>query len=293
MHFFDTHCHVHFNAYKNDVDEVIRASLGENVFMITVGTQSTTSKNAVTVAEQYEGIWASIGLHPNHTTEQEFFDEEELTPETSHLGKIKTRSERFDLDYYRALAQHPKVIAIGECGLDFYHIPEDQDRAKIIKTQEETTRLQFDLADELHLPLIIHTRDAFVEQKELIQEYVKAGRLERRGVIHCFTGTLEQAQMFIELGFLISFTGIVTFPPRKGEGEISPLQKVARDLPLEKIMIETDAPYLAPVPLRGKRNEPRYVRHVAEKIAVLKGISVEEVAEKTFENTCRLFRLDV
>ncbi|MBI1908285.1 TatD family hydrolase [Candidatus Uhrbacteria bacterium] len=291
MRFIDTHCHVHFQAYKVDMDEVIRRSLDEGVFMITVGTQSTTSTNGVEVAERYDGVWTTIGLHPNHTCEQEFYDEDELPSEDKPAGKIKTRCEEFDPEYYRKLAAHPKVVAIGECGLDFYRIPEHLDRQTVIETQERNVRRQFDLADECNLPVVIHCRDAHVEQQQIIRAYVKAGRLKCHGVVHCFTGTLEEAQGYVALGFLISFTGIMTFPPRKGEGDVSPLQKVARDLPLDRIMVETDAPYLTPVPFRGQRNDPRYVKHVAAKIAELRGISLEEVAEATFESAKQLFGL--
>jgi TatD DNase family protein len=284
MRFIDTHCHVHFQAYKQDMDDVIERSLKEGVFMITVGTQSTTSKNGLAVAEKFDGVWTTIGLHPNHTCEQQFQDD---------LEEIKTRCESFDPAYYRELAKHPKVVAIGECGLDYYRIPENLDRAEVMHKQDEEVRKQFDLADELNLPLVIHCRDAHREQQAIIREYIEAGKLARRGHVHCFTGTLEEAQGYIGLGFLISFTGIITFPPRKTEGPISPLQKVVRDVPLEKIMIETDAPYLTPIPHRGERNEPHYVRHVAEKIAELKRLPLEEVAEATFQNAVTLFNLPV
>jgi TatD DNase family protein len=293
MRFIDTHCHVHFQAYKQDMDEVIERSLNEGVFMITVGTQSTTSKNGLALAERYEGVWTTIGLHPNHTCEQKFFDEEELGSEEKSDALIKTRCEEFDASYYRELAAHPKVVAIGECGLDFYRIPEEANVSDARAKQVREVRKQFDLADELNLPLVIHCRDAHREQQEILREYVEAGKLQRRGVVHCFTGTREQAQVYFDLGFLVSFTGIITFPPRKGDGELSPLQRVVSDVPLDRLMIETDAPYLTPVPHRGERNEPRYVKHVAEKIAELKGLTLEEVAEATFQNAVKLFGLKI
>lgn len=293
MRYIDTHCHVHFNAYKDDMDEVIRRSLDEGCFMITVGTQTTTSKKGIEMAEKYDGLWATVGLHPNHTCEQEFFDDDELPPEEQATPKIKTRCESFDIDYYRDLAKSPKVVAIGECGLDTYRIPENLDREVVIKKQVEEVRAQFDLASELGLPVVIHCRDAHEEQRAIIKEYLDQGKLSRRGVIHCFTGTLDEAQKYIELGFLISFTGIITFPPRKYEGDISPLQQVVKDLPLESIMIETDAPYLTPVPFRGKRNEPYYVKHVAEKIAELKGVTIEEVMKVTLDNAIKCFNLKI
>ena len=289
MPFFDTHCHAHFNAYKTDMDAVIRRALRDGVRMILVGTQKDTSRHGLEVAEKYDGVWASVGLHPNHLCEQEFFDDDELPPESQATPKIKTRCELFDADYYRELVKHPKCVAIGECGLDYYRIPETADRAEVMKKQDVAVRAHFDLASESNKPVIIHCRDAHLDQQTIIREYVGAGKLARRGVVHCFTGTLAEAQAYITLGFLISFTGIITFPPRKAEGDLSALQKVVRDLPLEKLMIETDSPYLTPLPHRGKRNEPAYVEFVAQKIALLKGVSVEEVARVTTQNAQKLF----
>ena len=291
----DTHCHVHFRAYKDDMDEVIVRSLEKGVRMITVGTQSTTSKNGVEVAEKYDGVYTTIGLHPNHTCEQHFEDE---------LEEIKTRCESFDVDYYRELAKHPKVVAIGECGLDYYRIPAEVDRDALIAKQKEELRKQLALADELNLPVVIHCRDAHADQQAMLKEFIDVGKLGRRGVIHCFTGTLDEARAYHALGFLTSFTGIITFPPRKNDPGnspllskeglgvvLSPLQQVVRDCPLDMMMLETDAPYLTPEPHRGKRNEPRYVQFVAAKVAELKSISVEEVDEVTTANAEKLFGL--
>lgn len=287
----DTHCHVHFNAYKDDMDDVIKRTLDKGVFMITVGTQKDTSRLGLEVAERYDGLWASVGLHPNHLTKQEFWDDEELPPQEQPNSIIRTRAETFDPAYYLALAKHPKCVAIGECGLDYYRIPVDQEVQEVKEAQEVALRGQFDVATQAGLPVIIHCRDAHGRQAELIEEYVSAGKLARRGVVHCFTGTLEEARRYLDLGFYISFTGIITFPPRKGEGSVSPLQQVVRDVPLASILVETDAPYLTPIPHRGKRNEPWYVQFVAEKVAELKSISVEEVAEMTTQNARQLFGL--
>jgi TatD DNase family protein len=287
----DPHCHVQFNAYKKDMHDVIQRTLEKGVFMITVGTQKDTSKNGLEVAEKYDGLWASIGLHPNHTCEQEFWDDDELPPEKQATPKIKTRCESFDMDYYKELAKHPKCVAIGECGLDYYRIPENIDRDQVIQNQKDAVRAQFDLASEANLPVIIHSREAFEDQFAIVKEYVDAGKLQKRGVLHCFTGTREQAEQYIDIGFMISFTGIITFPPRKNEGDISPIQQVVKDLPLESIMVETDAPYLSPEPYRGKRNEPWHVKFVAQKIADLKGISLEEVDRVTTENAKSFFNI--
>ncbi len=283
MNLFDSHCHVHFNAYKDDMDEVIQRTLDKGVFMITVGTQRDTSVAGLKVAERYEGMWASVGLHPNHTCAQDFWDNDELPPQEQVTPKIKTRSEDFDIDYYRELTKHPKCVGIGETGLDYYRIPDGADRQQVIDKQVQVVRGHFDLASEVDLPVIIHCRDAYVQQAKLICEYVEAGKLQRRGVIHCFTGNLEEAQAFLELGFLISLSGILTFS--------KVLQEVAKALPLEKLLIETDAPYLTPVPNRGKRNEPWMVQHVAEKLAELHGVSVEEVAKVTMANAKNVFQV--
>jgi TatD DNase family protein len=282
----DTHCHVHFNAYKDDMDEVIKRSLAENIFMITVGTQRDTSRRAVEVAEKYDKVWATIGLHPSHTSEQSFVDDEEMPTAT-----IKTRSEEFDPTFYRQLAKSKKVVAIGEGGLDYYHLPENISIEEAKEKQKAAFRAQLDLADELNLPVIIHSRDAHEDQMAILREYAGAGKLARHGVAHCFSGTLEQAKDFFDLGFLISFTGILCFPSRKSEGELSALQRLARAVPLEKIMIETDAPYLAPPPYRGKRNEPAYVVEVAKKWAELQGKGLTEVAEVTNNNARKLFNI--
>ncbi len=283
MKFIDTHCHVHFNAYKNDVHDVVKRSLEEGVGMITVGTQSTTSKTGIELAEQYDGVWATIGLHPNHLHKQEFFDKEELEPTEENLHKIKTRAEAFDPAYYETLVNHPKVVAIGEFGLDYYRIPEGSDIKTIKSDQEASVREQLKFASKTNKPVVIHCRDAHEDQFQLLSEEIKAGGLSKRGVIHCFTGTEEDAERYRSINVLVSITGIVTFAKS--------LQNVVKNIPLEQIMIETDAPYLTPEPHRGKRNEPQYVKHIAQKIADIKNITIDEVAEATTHNAKNLFGL--
>ncbi len=280
MKLIDVHAHAHFNAYKNDMDEVITRSLEKGVGMILIGTQKDTSKSGVEVAQRYDNVWSSVALHPNHLFPV-YIDEGEVP--------FETREEDFDYEYYKALAQQPGVVAIGECGLDWYRIPEDKDLEEVKAKQHEVFRQHLDLCEELNLPVIIHCRDAHKETADVLEEYVNAGKLARRGLIHCYTGNWEEAQRYIALGFYISFTGIITFPPRKGEGEVSPLQEVVQKVPLEWMTIETDAPYLTPLPYRGKRNEPWYVEFIAQKVAELKGLSVEEVEKTTLENSKKLF----
>jgi len=182
-------------------------------------------------------------------------------------------------------------VAIGECGLDYYRIPETLNREEVIENQKQQVRLQFDLADEMNLPVVIHCRDAHDDQFSIIQEYLNAGKLQRKGVIHCFTGTLKEAQRYIDVGFYISFTGILVFPDRKDPTKITDLQQIAKALPLKSILIETDAPYLTPPPNRGKRNEPWMVEFVAKTISELKSVPVEEVINQTNQNANNLFHL--
>lgn len=279
----DTHCHAHFRGYGEEKDDIVRRAREADVQMITIGTNLATSREAVAFAERHEGVFATVGLHPNHTTASPHHDEEELEQSPPLAG------ERFDLDAFRVLAAHPKCVAIGECGLDYYRLEGDTTEAK--SRQAAAVRAQFDLASETDKPVVVHCRDAHDDQLAALREYVVAGKLVRRGVIHCFTGTLDEARAYVDVGFLISFTGIITFPPRKDEGAVSPLQRVVRELPLESILVETDSPYLTPVPFRGKRNEPAYVRFVAEMVAYLKGVSFDDVARVTSQNAARLFRI--
>jgi len=288
MKFFDTHCHVHFQAFKDDMDEVIKRTLDKGVGMITVGTQSTTSKNGIALAERYENVWCSVGLHPNHLHAQEFADDSELSPndpQHTHGVKIKTRAEHFDAEYYRELAQHQKVVAVGEFGLDYFHVPPGVDLEQLKNDQSLSVREQLRFTTQLQKPVIIHCRDAHADQIQLLREEISRGGLTRRGVIHCFTGTAEEAAAYREIGFYVGFTGIVTFGKN--------VMEVAREVPLDQILIETDSPYLSPAPFRGKRNEPSNVIFVAEAIAKLKGISVDEVARVTTENAGKLFRINV
>ena len=194
--FIDTHCHVHFQAYKDDMDEVVQRSLDAGVGMITIGTQSTTSKGAIELAEKYDGVWATIGLHPNHLHKQEFFDDNELPPEQREVGKIKTRSESFDSEYYATLVNHPKVIAIGEFGLDYYRIPPNVDKNQMIKDQKSSCRDQLKFASGVNKPIVIHCRDAHEDQFEILKAEIDAGGLKKRGVIHSFTGTGEDARRY-------------------------------------------------------------------------------------------------
>lgn len=273
----DTHCHLQFKAYQENQEEVIRRALEAGVFMITVGTKKRISEAGVALAEKYDGVWAAVGLHPAHLFPYPLDDEEGTVP----------KPEEFDINVYRSLAKHSKVVAIGECGLDYFRIKEKNNAVEIREKQEKTFRGHLDLADELDLPVIIHCREAHTESLRILKEYIEAGRLRRRGVTHCFTGTKAEAADYLSLGFFIGFTGVITFPPKKNQKE--DLAEVVRTVPLDRLLIETDAPLLAPIPHRGKQNEPAFVKYVAQKVAELKQISFDEVAETTTKNAKILF----
>ncbi len=273
----DTHTHVNFSAFKDDGAEVIKRCLDNDIWIINVGSQLSTSKRAVQIAEQYEqGVYAAVGLHPIHLHEMEVDEDEDI--------HFHSRAEVFDESVYKDLASSPKVVAIGEMGIDYFHLPEGEDPEEVKRKQKETFLRGIKLAQELGKPIIVHTRpskgtfDAYDDEIGILKQ---ANYFH--GVIHSFLGTFEQAQEFLQMGFYLSFNGIVTF---KNAQEV---QEVAKKVPLERVLLETDAPYLTPVPYRGKRNEPSYVEYVARKIAELKGISFEEVAEVTTNNARRLF----
>lgn len=257
----DTHCHLNLGQYDEDYSAVIADALAHNTAVIIPGCDLVSSKKAVEIATAYAGkpIWAGIGQHPTDT------------------------GEVWDVTAYGVLAKSDRVVAIGEIGLDYFHVPKDESgRTHAIAQQKELFQKQLDLAYEVKKPVIIHCRDAHDDLTEmLVKQYgIWTGDRER-GVIHCFTAGMREAQSYLDLGFLISFTGIITFTEE--------YDAVLEEIPLEKLMIETDSPFLTPVPHRGKRNHPRYVEYVARKIADVRGISYEEVVTQTRKNAERLF----
>lgn len=283
LELIDSHCHVQFAAYREEGgDAVVRGSLAEGVWMVTVGTQGATSEAGVRMAESYpQGLYATIGLHPNHLHAMHF-DEDEL--------HVKTRSERFDADFYGRLASSPKVVAVGECGIDMYRLPEGFDRSEVLSLQREQFALQIDFADAHGLPLVVHGRDAHAEIVDVLRSKLDAGGLKKRGVIHSFTGGWEEAKTYLNLGFMIGLNGIVTFPPRKSDpAPHLALLEAARNVPDDMFLVETDAPYLSPVPHRGEKNLPRHVKRVAERLAALRGSTYEKIAATSVRNALRLF----
>lgn len=271
---FDVHTHAQFAAFKDDADLVIRGALNAAVWMVNVGTQKDTSVKAVEFAEKYqEGVYATVGLHPIHT-EKSYHDPHELGVSDEALA-FTSRGEDFDYNYYKKLAEHPKVVAIGECGLDYYRLGEETK-----PRQREAFLKQIELSHELKKPLMIHCRNAFPDLIDILVN-CQMSNVKCSGVIHFFSGTKDDAKALLDLGFSFSFGGVITFTRDYDE--------VVTYIPLERILLETDAPYVAPMPYRGKRNEPVYVVEVAKKIAELKRTLFEEVATKTTTNARRLF----
>ncbi|TCV90076.1 TatD family hydrolase [Sulfurirhabdus autotrophica] len=251
--FVDSHCHINFPGLIEHADEVLSRMQDNHVshaLCVSVGLPQLPE--VIAMAERFENVYASVGVHPDHEDEEE--------PTVARLTE---------------LAKHPKVVAIGETGLDYFRLKGD------LEWQRERFRVHIQAAKESGKPLIIHTREAAADTLRIMQE---EGADEIGGVMHCFTESWEVAEAAIAMGFYISFSGIVTF-----KNALS-IKEVARKVPLENMLIETDSPYLAPVPYRGKTNEPAFVKYVAEEIAKLRNINVEEVAEATTRNFFNLFK---
>lgn len=255
--FIDTHVHLNADQYEEDLQEVIQRALEAKVSkMVVVGFDRKTIERAMDLTNKYEFIYAVIGWHP--------------------VDAIDCTDE--DLLWIEQLASHPKVVGIGETGLDYYWDKSPKD------VQQKWFRKQIKLAQKLNLPIIIHNRDATGDVVRILREE-KAASVG--GIMHCFGGSVETARECIDMNFMISLGGPVTFKNAKMPKE------VAKEIPLEHLLIETDAPYLAPHPHRGKRNEPALVTLVAEEIACLKELTIEEVALSTTANAIRLFKLNV
>lgn len=283
-HFFDAHTHVQFSGFNDDRDAVIQRALEADVWMINVGTQKDTSRAAVELAEQYpDGMYAAVGLHPVHTSHS-FHDTQELGGGESATA-FTSRGEVFDAEYYRALALNSKTVAIGECGLDYFHFNDDEPRGAQVARQKDAFLAQIQLAEEIKKPLMIHCRNAFDDLIEFIRPHVHQ---LAPGVIHFFTGTPENARVLLDLGFSFTFGGAITFPPRKGKTQGDYDEAIAL-IPIDRILSETDAPYVAPAQFRGKRNEPAYVVHAVARLAELKHVSVDEMKAQIWENAKRIF----
>jgi TatD DNase family protein len=255
MPFVDSHCHINFPELAVNMSDILaKMHSNEVISALCVSVNLADFPQVLAIAEQHPHIYASVGVHPDYEGAEE--------PDVARLVE---------------LAQHPKVIAIGETGLDYYRLKGD------LEWQRARFRTHINAARESGKPLIIHTREAAADT---LRTMVEEKAAEACGVMHCFTETWEVAEAALAMGFYISFSGIVTFKNAKQ------LKNVAQRVPLERILIETDSPYLAPAPHRGKLNQPAYVKHVAEEIAALREISVGEVGRITTENFARLFKLE-
>ncbi len=254
MMFYDTHAHYDDGRFDSDRETLLPELYRQGIGLInTIGTDIPSSRASIALAEQYDFIYAAVGGWP---------------------GNVGDMTEQ-DLEEYRAMASHEKVVAIGEIGLDYYY--DDVPR----EIQKHWFDRQMALAEELSMPVVVHDRDAHGDCMDMVRKW--AGRVT--GVFHCFSGSAEMAAELTKLGWYVSFTGVVTFKNARRA-----LEAVAA-VPMDRIMIETDAPYMAPVPYRGRRNHSGYVPLVAEKIAEVKGMTLEEVAKITTENGKRFFRI--
>lgn len=269
MKYFDAHTHVNFVAYKDDRDEVIQRAKDAGVGMNVVGTQIDTSREAVALAEAHDHIYATIGLHPVHTAKS-YHDEKEL----GEGGKeFTSRGEQFDSTAYEALARHERVIAIGECGLDYYRVEET---TKDVQTKTFIEHIE--LANKVGKPLMLHIRNAYEDALEVLKAHAKV-----QGDVHFFAGDWDTAKKFLDIGFTLSFTGVLTFTHDYDE--------VVKNAPLDMLLSETDAPYITPVPFRGKRNESSYVPYIVQAIAGIRGEDEEAVRTQILENARRVFNI--
>jgi TatD DNase family protein len=282
MKYFDTHAHVNFKKFSADADQVVLNALNNGTGMIIVGADYKTSKRALDLANKHEkGVYAAVGVHPVHL--------EDIT-EASEDGRevVRVRAEEFNYDNYEKLAEFEKTVAIGEIGLDYYHLKLSPDLENSKKKQKEVLVKQLLLARRFDLPAIVHCRvahdDLLLTLKKFKEDYKELIPLDRPwGVIHCFSGDENLAWEYFRLGFFISFTGIITFSQQWDD--------LLRKMPLDKFMIETDCPFMTPEPFRGRRNEPVLVHLVAERIAAIRGTEPDKIAELSTENAKRFFRI--
>ena len=297
--YIDIHSHVNFKAFDEDRNEVIKRAFENDTWMINVGTQADTSKKAVEIANQHkEGVYAIIGLHPIHT-EASHHDTQELgsafaksSDEQGGKEGFTSREEIFNKEFYKELLKdktaNEKIVGIGECGLDYYRCTSES-----IEKQKKAFIEQIELANEFKKPLMLHirnhpadkSRSAYKDSLEIIKKHLNGKSLPagRRGNVHFFAGTWQEAKSFLDFGFTLSFTGVITFTHDYDE--------VIKNTPLNMIMSETDSPYVAPVPFRGRRNEPSYVKQVVKKIAEIKNLPEEQVMRTLIANARRVFAI--
>lgn len=264
--YIDVHSHIHDSAFDEDRDEIVSEMKERGFATITIGTDIIESEKAIVYAEKYDNVWATVGVHP-----------------------VDNRDEEFNKEDYRELLKHPKVVALGECGLDYYHLREFRGDCALDKERQKNLfKEQIELAVECDKPLMLHGRpdegmDAYEDMLKILCEAKDKYGNKLRGNSHFFVGTPDTARRFNELDFTISFSGVITFAKM--------YEELVRIVPLDMIHAETDSPYAAPAPHRGKRNTPLYVEHIYEKIAEIKGLGKEEVRVQLLKNAERVFGL--
>jgi len=277
----DTHCHIHLPAYDADRSDVLLRMRKKGIAAITVGTNGRSSEDAIKLAEREPDVFASVGFHPSH-----------LVGSNDEYEKLDT--EPYSFDRLKTIAaSSPRVVAIGEAGIDESYLADDDPDLSARKLEQRAVfRDHIRLAAELDVPLIIHTRGAFLEIAEILSEEASSGN-RCRAVIHCFTGSWDDASILLDLDTMISFPGIVTFKPRKNDDPAKSVLRVVEKLPIDRMLVETDAPWLAPEPHRGDRNEPAYVEDTARAIARMRGEDLETIARRTTDNAISFFKLNI
>ena len=284
--YIDTHAHLNFNAFKEDSSEITEKCLKDNIWMINIGSQYTTSRRAVEMTKKYEqGVYAAVGLHPINL--ETGLVKIKMDPEEI---QYQTREEEFDYDKYRELALQNinsggKVVAIGEIGLDYYWRPKTQIRKKLFKQkQKELLLKQLTLAKELNLPVVFHCRMAHQDLIDILKENEQLR--PKKAAAHGFVGTTEELKQYRNFGFFVGLNGII-FKNIEGID----FKEIIREIPLEKILLETDCPYLTPPPFEGKRNTPLNLKYIAQKIAEIKEAEIERLSEITTDNARNLFNI--
>lgn len=280
MMLIDGHTHIHFPAYDKDREEVLSRAKAAGVKMICVGTQAASSEAAVELAKKYPGeIWATAGFHPNHFASAWHHDKKE---------QEKAEREEFDAKRLRTIAENPEVVAIGEFGLDYYRLSASSvKRQEEKENQQEAFISQLKIAQKLQKPLMIHARpskgtdDAYEDALSLIHN--SKFIIQNNVVLHFYVGSLEITKKLVDAGFYFTFGGVITFS-RDYDEQI-------KYIPLDRILLETDAPYVAPQPYRGKRNEPAYITETAKKLAEIKNVSYEKICEQTTNNALKVFNI--
>lgn len=250
MNYIDTHCHLYMDNYKNDRSEIIQRAIDNGVKkMICIGVDLSTSEKSLYLAEKYSEVFATAGIHPHEA------------------NKVPTNYQHELEQFYK----HPKVVAVGEIGLDFHYNYSDKNE------QIQIFNEQLELAKSESLPAVVHSRKSDHEILDSLNE-----TNNNYGVIHCFAGSLEFSEQIIKIGYHLSFTGLITF--------VNELEKVVKNTPLNKMMLETDSPYLTPIPNRGKRNEPIFIKHIAEKVSTIKEKSIDEIVSQTNKTVEKFFK---